>query len=359
VVAIVLRTRDGRDARRVPWDGIVDVVKFRAAESAAVRHMLFIDAEGKTVLRVDCDHDVPPDAEVKIAINVHASARDAALLTVDHGPTVPQLLDRLGLWGSSPLAGLPELMNDFTRKIAGIYGIPEFILLGKTPNGYHNDHEDLALFYRNCTRTQLAVMAKMVPGVREVEVKEPQPGDVRIVITEGDDNVDWRWERRVRAAIEPCRPAGIAVDVFVETPQEKLRRIGRCVERAVASRAPSIDYDRLAMELAHKLVGEQFDKDTASEAAIDVRVHFGGTRLLINVPVRGHFYCIAIPLPEWDRPLGGTWETSAKAGELAQARLDLARADALAMAAGAVTPEEIALSRWAALPATTDHPPKK
>lgn len=350
VTTIVLRTRDGRDARRMPWDGITDVLKFTAAEFAAIRHILFVDADGKVILRVDCDHDVLPDAEVKLAINVHGSARDAALLTVDRGPTVPELLQQIGVWGPSPLAGLPALLDQFTKRLAAACAIPVTLLLGVDP-GY-DDSTNLALFYRGCTRTQLAVMAKSVPGVHEVEVKEPQPGDVRIIITEGSDEVDWRWERRVREAVECVRPAGIALDVFVETPQERLRRVGRAVERAVFARVPARDYDALAVDLAHEMLCEQFGECVAQEATVNVRVLFGGSRLHITVPTRGRFYCIMVPLPEYDRL--GTWVTSAKAGELARVRLD-----ALALTAGVVTPEEIAASRWSELPATTEHPPKK
>lgn len=337
VMVIVLRTRDGRDARRMPWDGITDIIKFTSAEPAEVRHILFVDADGKVLLRVDCDHDVPPDAEVKLAINVHGSARDAALLTVDRGPTVPELLDRLGL------------------RLAAACAVPYDVLMGVSPAGCM-PLPDLELFHRACTRNQLYAMAMSVPGVRQVEVKEPQPGDVRIIITEGGDEVDWRWERRVREAVECIRPAGVAIDVFVETPQERLRRVGRIVERAVASRSPSIDYDALAVDLARKKLREQFGERDAREATVDVRVRFGGTRLHLSVPALGRVYYLVVPLPEYKRL--GTWETSAKAGELAWAKLDLSRADALALTAG-VTPEEIAASRWAALPATTDRPPKK
>jgi hypothetical protein len=50
-VAIVLRTRDGKDFIRIDWDGTTDEIVFDATKSGDIKNYVFLDADGKPVAK--------------------------------------------------------------------------------------------------------------------------------------------------------------------------------------------------------------------------------------------------------------------------------------------------------------------
>lgn len=65
-VAIVLRTRDGKDYIRLEWDGTVDEIVFDATKSGDIKNYVFLDADGKPVARGNTDaYLMPGQARIK------------------------------------------------------------------------------------------------------------------------------------------------------------------------------------------------------------------------------------------------------------------------------------------------------
>lgn len=176
---VVLRTKDGREVR-LPWDGAKPKVSWTADMQVTVRHWKLVDKDGDVLLDGTCNLNVPPGDVIDI---------DLRLLRL-------------------------ELVHRVRR-------LRRFELAW---------NEAYWLEWRGYTGTYDSIRAAAldIAGVEDVDVSCPVHGEVlvRILATYAtDQQAEDSILRGVRQKLAGVIPAGIQLDVRLDTPLARLSRV--------------------------------------------------------------------------------------------------------------------------------------
>ena len=279
---IVLRSRDGKDVRRLPWDGLAKEVSFTAAEDTEVRHCLWVAADGEVLIAVPAAHTIR--AGDRIAIQLNPAAAGAACIEV---------------WGPSPLT---RLLDDLTRRIAAAYAVPETILLGHAPRDPAREAtKPMDFFYDRIRYAQTAAgirtAALMLPNVLDVEVSSPTPGEVLVAVTEweGDRCMHIEDFMLLRQVLTPQLAIGMKLDIVDRTPQAVLDDVMTRTKKGITVFGYTLgNFNELNWYILN-FITKRLGEEVGETAVIDEDPKLG--RLHVRLTYRGKVYGYSVELP--------------------------------------------------------------
>jgi hypothetical protein len=179
VSTIVLRSKDGDDVAKVPWDGNKDKVSFKVDKTAKLRHWSMLDAQGAEVASGMCDYSVIPGG---ITIDIQLFMDKHVKLSFESGRPTGTRATRTAAW--------PDIRN----------------------------------------------AAYTVGGVQRVEIRgtDSTPGSFNVTVTKYSGPLnEVQLRQAVEVEVHRAAPAGSYWVVQIETPTVVMMRALKEVEKYV------------------------------------------------------------------------------------------------------------------------------